>query len=308
MKIFRNFKVSVMVMTFVVSWLIAFMVVAGLPGRTLATTGVSQAAVIDRSAMETAEDPGVSAQDDPIVIDHNAVNADAIPQAWLDAARHQVVFFNHRSIGNNILEGVADLALQNPTRYGIDVVYGHETDEGINHYMAGSNGDPLSKISGFSGLVKDGHDIAFMKFCVGDFPPWTSVSPNDIWSAYRDAMENLQALYPNTVIVWWTSPLTSPADGRGLEHFATFNAMVRQYVAENGGVLFDMADIESHDPGGDPVTSGGYEAMYNDYSDDGAHLNETGRQRVASAIWWLLARVAGWEGVTHSNYLPIVLK
>lgn len=298
MKISRNLRMSVIVMTFVVPWLIAFMVVAGLPGRTLATTGAPQAVVIDRSAMDTAEGLGVSAQDDHIVIDHNAVDADAIPQAWLDAARHQVVFFNHRSIGNNILDGVADLALQNPTRYGISVVYGHGTGEGINHYMAGSNGDPLSKISGFSGLVKDGHDVAFMKFCVGDFPPWTSVSPTDIWSAYRDAMENVQAQHPNTVIVWLTSPLTTPADGRGLEHFATFNAMVRQYVAENGGVLFDIADIESHDPGGAPITSGGYEAMYNDYSDDGAHLNETGRQRVARAMWWLLARLAGWDDAT----------
>jgi len=308
MKISRNLKMSAIMMTLVAPWLIAFVAVADLPGRTLATTGAPRAVVIDRSAMDTAEGFGVSAQDGPIVIDHNAVDAGAIPQAWLDAARQQVVFFNHRSIGNNILDGVADLALQNPTRYSINVVYGHGTGEGINHYMAGENGKPLDKISGFSGLVKDGHDIAFMKFCVGDFPPWTIVSPDDIWSAYRDAMENLQAQHPNTVIVWWTSPLTSPADGRGLEHFATFNALVRQYVAENGGVLFDIADIESHDLSGDPVTSGGYEAMYNDYSDDGAHLNETGRQRVASAIWWLLARVAGWEGMTHSNYLPIVLK
>jgi hypothetical protein len=90
--------------------------------------------------------------------------------------------------------------------------------------------------------------------------------------------------------------LTTQADGRGLDSFAEFNDYVRAYVAANGGILFDIADVESHDPSGNPISAGGYEAMYNGYSTDGAHLNTTGRQRVARAMWWLLARTAGWAG------------
>jgi hypothetical protein len=300
MKTLRNsIEVSTLAVTLLVFSLIVFLGTNGLPGRTLAMGDSSHALVAEPRAVNVADAPDVAAQGLDIVIDHNDVDAAAIPQADLDEARQLVVYFNHRSIGNNILDGIADLATQNPTRYSINVNYGHGTSQGINHYMAGNNGDPMSKISGFSGLVKDGHDVAFMKFCVGDFPPWASVPPADIWSAYRDAMETLQTQHPGTEIVWLTSPLTTQADGRGLDSFAAFNDLVRQYVAQNGGVLFDIADVESHDPSGNPVTSGGYEAMYNGYSDDGAHLNVTGRQRVASAMWSLLAQIAGWEQPSH---------
>ncbi|MBN1582316.1 MAG: hypothetical protein JXA89_16540, partial [Anaerolineae bacterium] len=140
------------------------------------------------------------------VVDHTAADASVIPQNWLDVARQQVVYFNHRSIGGNVMEGMVDLAAQNPTRYSINIDYGSGTNAGINHYMAGENGDPMSKISGFSARVQNGHNIAFMKFCVGDFVPFTTVPAADIWTAYRDAMESLQVLYPNTVLVWMTSP------------------------------------------------------------------------------------------------------
>lgn len=248
----------------------------------------------------------VRAQDLDFVVDHNAVDASVIPQSWLDVARQQVVLFNHRSIGNNILDGMGDLETQDSTRYSIGIDYGYGTLAGINHYMAGNNGDPLSKVSGFSGLVQNGHDIAFMKFCVGDFPPFvTGISATEIWIAYRDAMEALQTQYPGVVLVWWTSPLTSPSDGRGLEAFATFNDFVRQHVAENGGVLFDIADIESHTPDGIPVTHEGYEAMWEGYTDDGGHLDQVGRQRVAQALWQLLARIAGWDSGAN-DWISIV--
>jgi len=231
-----------------------------------------------------------------IVIDHTTVDAGVIPQAWLDQARGLAVYFNHRSIGNNILDGIADLQSQNPGRYTIAVRYSSGTSAGINHYQAGSNQHPFDKIAGFASNVKDGHDVAMMKFCVGDFEPWTSYDAEDIWLGYRDMMIEQQAEHPGVMLVWWTSPLTTQSDARGLASFEEFNGHVRAYVNANGGILFDIADIESHDPDGNPISSGGYEAMWNSYSTDGAHLNETGRQRGASALWWLLARIAGWDG------------
>ena len=294
MKTPRGLKVSKITTTLVASSLIAVMVVAGWPGRILATSGAPQAIEV----ISTEQTLALASVADGTVIDHNCVDADTIPQAWLDQARVLVTFFNHKSIGTNILEGIADLQSQNPARYTISVQSSSGTDSGINHYQAGSNGQPFSKISGFSPLVKDGHDAGMMKFCVGDFEPWTSYPAHDIWIAYRDMMIEQQSAHPDTILVWWTAPLTTQSDARGLASFAEFNDYVRSYVAANGGILFDIADIESHDPGGSPVTAGGYEAMHNGYSTDGAHLNQTGGQRVASAMWWLLARLAGWSDTT----------
>jgi hypothetical protein len=294
MKTSRNLKVSTITTTLVASSLIAVIVVAGWPGRTLATTGAPQVSAI----VSTKQAPALTSVADATVIDHNCVDADTIPQAWLDQARVLITYFNHRSIGNNILDGVADLQSQNSTRYTINVQYTSGTNPGINHYQAGANQHPMDKVSGFASNVKNGHDAAFMKFCVGDFEPWTSYAAHDIWIAYRDMMIEQQSAHPDTILVWWTAPLTTQSDARGLASFAEFNDYVRSYVVANGGILFDIADIESHDPGGDPITAGGYEAMWDNYASDGAHLNQTGSQRVASAMWWLLARLAGWGDTT----------
>jgi len=236
-----------------------------------------------------------------LVIDHRHADAGSLSQAQLDAARGQRTLFNHRSIGNNILDGMRDLAAGDAVRYSIGIVYGSEAAAGINHTMAGVNGDPMSKITGFRDLVNDdppgglpSYDVAFMKFCVGDFPPFSSADPMAVFQAYRDMMLAEQAQHPDTTLIWLTAPLTTQSDGRGLANFAAFNTAVRAYVQQNGGLLFDVADIESHDPGGNPVSRDGYQAMYNGYSDDGAHLNQAGRQRVANAMWHLLVAAGEW--------------
>ena len=297
MKTSRNLKVSTVTTTLVASSLIAVIVVAGWPGRILATSGAPQAIEV----VSTEQTLALTSAADGTVIDHNCVDADTIPQAWLDQARDLVTFFNHKSIGTNILEGIADLQSQNPARYTISVQSSSGTGSGINHYQAGSNGQPLSKINGFSPLVKDGHDAGMMKFCTGDVPCVSGDTPIEtMWTEYRDAMVSLTAAHPDTTIVWWTIPIIANNHSRAYcnEEMAWFNDNVRAYVQQHGGVLFDIADIESHDPDGNPVTWNGIEAGWPDYTADGAHLNETGRQRVASAMWWLLARLAGWGDTT----------
>ena len=306
MKAIHKLKVLLMPMAVIVSLSLAFVVVTGLPGQAVAG-GDARSVVV----MDAAQHVGISAQEDGIIIDHTAVDADVIPQVWLDEARVLDTFFTHKSIGNNILAGVAALETGDPGRYSINVAYGTGSGSGITHYQVGSNQDPQSKIDGFEGLIRGGpvRDAAFMKFCVSDLPPWASASPEAVWASYRDMMAGLQADYADTVFVWWTAPLTTASDDRGNAEKVVYNGLVRSYVEENGGVLFDIADIESHDPSGNAVVGPtGQEAMYDGYSDDGAHLNEVGSQRVARGMWWLLARIAGWPGPTHKTYLPVLLK
>ncbi len=238
-----------------------------------------------------------------MTIDHNAVDSSQIPQEWLDAARELDTFFAHRSVGNNILAGMADLQGQDPVRYAIEIAGNSPSwfvsNSGILHRSLGINGEPQTKINGFDDYIRGGYhvaDVTMMKFCPGDTLPFGSVPAEDIWPAYQAMMEGLEQAYPETIFVWWTLPIFTAADDRGNDEKEVFNGLIRDYCAANGCVLFDIADIESHDPDGNPVTSAaGYEAMWNGYSYDGGHLNEAGRVRVARAYWWLLARLAGWE-------------
>jgi hypothetical protein len=105
-------------------------------------------------------------------------------------------------------------------------------------------------------------------------------------------MESIEAACPGVTLVWWTAPVMTSGSASRDE----FNGLVRAHCASAGCVLFDLADIESHRPDGTAVTDSGYEAMYGPYSDDGGHLASTGRQRAAGALFWLLARIAGWSG------------
>jgi hypothetical protein len=238
-----------------------------------------------------------------ILVDHYAVDVAQIPLEWLNAARSLDTFFAHKSVGDNILDGMVDLQAQNPTRYNIDIaVDGPDwfvTHSGILHQSLGSNTLPQTKIDGFDDYIRGGYhtaNVAMMKFCPSDTLPFGTMPANDIWIGYRDMMAALEQAYPDVVFVWWTMPLSIASDDRGNDEKEIFNGLVRQYCDMNGCVLFDIADIESHDPSGNPVISpAGYEAMWAGYASDGAHLNETGRQRVASAFWWLFARIAGWD-------------
>ena len=89
---------------------------------------------------------------------------------------------------------------------------------------------------------------------------------------------------------------------------------IRQYVEDNDGILFDYADILCWNDSGEQYTTtwtdpsdvlhtfqighpdntvGG--TGYND-GEGGCHIEEEGCLRLAKAMWWMLARIAGWQG------------
>ena len=121
--------------------------------------------------------------------------------------------------------------------------------------------------------------------------------PNDPFPSIED-LEALEAAHPDLTIFYWTSNLARIV---GTPDSQSFNEQMRAYAAENGKVLFDMADIESHAPDGTPcVDSAGQDipAICAEYTNEvkAGHLNSVGSQRVAKALWVLMARLAGWPG------------
>ena len=114
--------------------------------------------------------------------------------------------------------------------------------------------------------------------------------------------------------------VTARARGIGTRVSMDFNNQMRQYVQQNGKFLLDVADIESHDPWGNPCYDNRDGVAYTapgagseNYPDDGvndpaicqhytAEVNgghpgnpDVGKIRLAKAFWVLMARVAGWN-------------
>lgn len=138
----------------------------------------------------------------------------------------------------------------------------------------------------------------------------------DIYDVFDQ--EAFEAQYPDKLFIYWT---TSLARGIGSEVSETFNEQMRQYAIANGKPLFDVADILSHDPDGNPCYDNRDGIPYDNgnnsenYPDDGldrlaicqhyttetdgGHLGSVsaGKIRVAKAFWVLMALLAGWDGL-----------
>lgn len=254
-----------------------------------------------------------------IIINHNTVNASVIPQSYLDLAAQKNVVFDHHSIGGNIMTGMGTLESQNPGRYSFVSQFAppgswftthHGTGINIGEYQDGDNSYPQTKIDGFDSTIRNGignvANIAFMKFCFLDIYD-DAANGLSTWNSYRAMMADLITTYPNTRFVWVTDPLEQALSSAYINREKSlFNNALRQYVQANGGILFDLADIESHDPNGNLITdSQGYEALYSGYAQNqDHHLNSAGQQRTASALWWVFARLSGWAGGTAPTSTP----
>jgi len=114
---------------------------------------------------------------------------------------------------------------------------------------------------------------------------------------------------------------TGPVDGNGNVSENGYQRSIKhQYIrdfvaASPGRFLFDYADILCWSDAGDQKTinwtdfSGNvqsYQVIHEDnlldldggYAEDGDHIGQRGALRLAKAMWWMLARMAGWDGNT----------
>lgn len=227
----------------------------------------------------SSEDGGGEPTPSGLTADHRALDVAAIPQGALDAARGLRMNLQHASVGENVWAGLGALAAADPGRYAKPSW--SETNRGNPGWQA--------KIDGFVAYVAahaGDQDVFQMKLCY--------IDDGADFAAYRDAMVALEAAHPTKTFVWWTMPLTT-GDGANAAR-ALFNQQVRAHCAAHGAPLFDLAAIESHDAGGAAVVEAGVEAMAPAWSSDGGHLTAAGSDRAARAMWWLMARVAGWSG------------
>lgn len=114
-------------------------------------------------------------------------------------------------------------------------------------------------------------------------------------------------------VIFTTGPVDGYAGESGYQRHVK-HEYLRAYVRADGDrILFDYADILAWSDGGEEnlqtwTDLGGtdqpYQMIHPDnmldldggYEEDGDHIGERGALRLGKAVWWLLARMAGWEG------------
>lgn len=266
-----------------------------------------------------------------IIIDHNCTNISKIPEQWIIKAKSEFhIGYQHTSHGSQIVTGIESFKGNEGDLFNFSSSsWGYTPEVFFNDYCfteasdLSSGGDTLWANATRKVLTENNCkiNVVMWSWCGGV----SGTDENGI-SKYLNKMSELENQFRDIKFIYITGHL----DGSGKNgNLNLRNEQIRNYCKLNNKILFDFADIESYDPDGfvnymEKFATDGCEydsdGDENSWSDKNwadewinnnpndeltklaegcgecAHSHRLNCVMKGRAFWWLMARIAGWDG------------
>jgi hypothetical protein len=249
---------------------------------------------------------------EPIIVDHTATDLLQVPDSWVKQVKKNIkIYYGHTSHGSQLIHGLRSIEAQVGSKYRIaaGLTLPRESDA-LCIRDRGDTYDPGDFFPTIPGALSSSPEINVVMY------GWCGQPGGNNWQSlvnnYIDIMKSLKQRYPNVTFVYMTGN-AQEADCAGCNRHQ-FNEILRKYCKENNEVLFDFADLDvwyngkmstylsprwctcpGSVPREHPHWGGG------NWNNPYGHTTLENCEQKGRAVWWMLARINGWNLKTEPS-------